>query len=80
MVSSSERGVASLTAKPLDALNRAMLAISDEGMDVSIGNSEVRTLLVGTGETFGVYAFGGSSPAFDLAPGTHRKPRWFHTR
>ena len=65
-----------LTAKGLDALGTAMLAISDEGMDVRISDPEVQTLLVGTSETLGVYAFGGSTPAFDLAPGTHWRGHW----
>jgi hypothetical protein len=53
-----------------------MLAIADEGMDTNIGDTEVRTLLVGTSEPLGVYAFGGSAAAFHLAPGTHRRWRW----
>jgi len=38
-----------------------------------IGDAEVRTLLVGTSEARGVYAFGGSPSAFHLRPGTHRQ-------
>ena len=71
MAPSTERGVASLTAKRLDPLGMAMLAISDESMDVSIGDPEVRALLVGTGEALGVYPLGCSPPAFHLAPGAH---------
>ena len=77
---SSERGVAGLTAKGLDALGLAMLAIPDQRVDVSIGDAEVRALLVGTGEACGVHAFGGSPAAFDLAPGAHRQRRWPSTR
>jgi hypothetical protein len=76
VASSTERGVAGLTAKGLDALGTAMFAISDQGMNVSIGNPEVRAAVVGTSETLGVYAFGGSPPAFHLTPGTHRSRRW----
>jgi hypothetical protein len=49
-------------------------------MNGSIGNPDVQTLGVGTGEAVGVHALGGSSPAFDLAPGAHRRRRWLHTR
>ena len=67
----SEGGAASLTAKRLDQLGLAMRAISHQGVEVRIGVPEVRTLLVRTGEALGEYAFGGSSPAFDLAPGAY---------
>jgi hypothetical protein len=66
----SEGGAASETSKGLDALGTAMLAISDEGVDVSIGDPEVRASLVGTGEALGLYPLGCSSAAFDLTPGT----------
>src|SRR5260221_6580135 len=68
-------GVASLTAKGLDPLRMAMRAISDEGMDLSIGDAEVRTLLIGAGEALGVHALGSSPPAFHLAPRAHRSWR-----
>ena len=54
-----------------------MLAISDEGVDLSIGDAKVRTLRVGTSETLGVHVLGGSPPAFHLAPGT-RHPQALH--
>jgi len=76
----SERAAAGLTAKGLDLLGMAMLAIPDEGMDVRIGDPEVGALLIGTGEAFGVYPLGCPSPAFDLAPGTHRQWHWPSTR
>src|SRR6266699_1520368 len=72
MASGSEGGVASLTAKGLDALGLTMLAIPDQRMDVSIGDPEVGALRVGTGEARGVHALGGSPAAFHLAPGAHR--------
>jgi len=53
----------------------AMRAISDEGMDLSIGDAEVRTLLIGAGEALGVHALGSSPPAFHLAPRAHRSWR-----
>jgi len=73
VASGSERGVAGRTSKGLDPLGVAMLAISDEGMDLSIGDPEGRALLVGTSEPRGVYAFGGSPSAFHLGPRTHRR-------
>jgi hypothetical protein len=74
----TERGVAGLTTKRLDPLGLAMLAIADERMDVSVCDAEVRALLIGTGETLGVYAFGGSPAAFHLTPGTYWRRRRFH--
>jgi hypothetical protein len=41
MAPSTERGVASLTAKGLDPLGMTMPAISDEGVDLSIADAEV---------------------------------------
>src|SRR5713101_7333299 len=76
MAPGTERGVASLTAKGLDPLGMAIPAISDEGVDLSIADAEVRALRVGTSEPFGIYAFGCSPPAFHLWPGTHRSRRW----
>jgi hypothetical protein len=54
----AERSVAGMASKRLDALGRAMLAIADKGMDVGLGDAEIRALLVGTGETFRVYPLG----------------------
>ncbi len=72
ITSRAERDVAGLAAEGLDPLSLPMLAIPDEGVDVSLGIPEVLALLVGTGVPFGVDSLGGSSPAFDLAPGPHR--------
>ena len=72
---STERGAASLAAKGLDLLGTAMLAIPDKGVDVRISDPEVGALLIGTGKTLGVHSLGGSPPAFDLAPGAHRRRR-----
>ncbi len=77
---SIEGGAASLTAKGLDALGMTMLAIADQRVDLRIGVAEVPALRVGTSEPFGLYAFGGSSPAFPLAPGSHRSRPWLCTR
>ena len=54
-----------------DQLSLAVLAIANQRVKVCIGVAEVRALSVWTGETLGIDAFGGTSPAFDLAPGTH---------
>jgi len=64
----SDRGAASLAPERLDPLGMPRLAISDECMDVSIGDAEGRALLGGTGEALGVHALGGSPPAFHLWP------------
>ena len=80
VTSGGERGASGLTTKGLDVLDTAMRAISDQGMSVSSGDAEVRALLVCTGETLCVHPLGGSSPAFDLAPGPHRQRRWTRTR
>ena len=53
-----------LTAKGLDALGMPMLAISDEGVDLSICIAEVRTLRVGTGVAVGVHADGALPAGF----------------
>jgi len=57
-----------------------MPAISDEGVDMSIGDPEVRALLVWTGEALGGYPLGCSPSAFHLTPGTHRQGRWPYIR
>ena len=75
-----ERGTAGRASKCLDLLGMAMLAISDQSVDVSIGDAEGWALLVGTGVALRVSAFGSSSPACDLAPEPHRQRRWTSTR
>jgi hypothetical protein len=69
VASGSERGVAGLTAKRLDPFGLPMLAISDQRVGLGIGDPEVGTLLVGTGEAFGGYPLGCSPTAFHLTPG-----------
>ena len=54
VASGTEGAVAGRTSEGLDALSRAMLAISDERMDLRISIAEVRALRVGTGEALGV--------------------------
>jgi hypothetical protein len=76
----SEGGTAGRASKGLDLLGLAVLAISDQGVDLSIGDPGVRTLRVGTGESLGVDPNASSPPACDLAPGTHRERRWSHSR
>ena len=80
IVSSAERGAASLTTERLDPLRLTMLAIANERMHVSVGDPEVRALLIGTGEALRVHALGCSPPAFHLTPGTHGSRRWPCTR
>jgi hypothetical protein len=75
VASSAECGVTGLTTKRLDVLSMTVLPIPDERMDVSVCDSKVQTLLIGTGEALRVYAFGSSTPAFDLASGPHRQRR-----
>jgi hypothetical protein len=76
---STERDAASLTTKGLDALGLAMLAIPDEGVDVRIGDAEVRALLVGTGKPFSIHSLGRSPTAFYLNPGAYWSRGRFHT-
>lgn len=57
-----------------------MRAVSNQGVDVSVCDAEVRAMVVGAGETLGSYPFRSPSSAFDLAPGAHRKRGWSHTR
>ena len=80
IASSTERGVAGLTTERLDRLSTTMFAISDQRVDVSFGDPEVRAWSVGTSEAFGGYPLGGSPPAFDLAPGAHRRRSRSHNR
>ena len=79
-VSRTERGMASLAAKGLDALSLAMLAIAHQRMDVGVSVAKIGVLRVGTGTALGVDTFGGSPPAYDLAPGTYRSRSRSHTR
>jgi hypothetical protein len=53
-----------------------MLAIPNQCVDLSIGDPEIRALLVGTGETLGIDPFGRSPTAFDLAPEAYRSRCW----
>lgn len=78
VTSGSERRVTGLTAKRLDALSLAMLAITHQRVDGSVSDAKIRALRVGAGVARGVYAFGCSSAVFQLRPGTHR--RWPATR
>jgi hypothetical protein len=80
VMSSAERDAARLTAKGLDALGSPMLAISDERMNRSLSDPAVPALRVGTSEPLGIYAFGGSPAAFDLAPGAYRRRCISHKR
>jgi hypothetical protein len=72
--------VARLTPERLDVLGLPMLAISHQSMDSSVSVAKVAALLVWTGETLGIDAFGGTSPAFDLAPGAYWNRYWSCTQ
>ena len=72
VASGTEGAVAGLTTKGLDAFGLAMLAIANQRVEVSICDPEVRALSVGTGEAFGGYPLGSSTPAFHLTPGANR--------
>ncbi|TMD57786.1 MAG: hypothetical protein E6I91_22150 [Chloroflexi bacterium] len=75
-----ERGAARRASKGLDALGPAMLAVADQRMEVSVSVSKVLTLRVRTSEARGLYAFGGTPPAFHLAPWPHRQGRRHYSR
>ncbi|TMD44115.1 MAG: hypothetical protein E6I90_10015 [Chloroflexi bacterium] len=72
VASSAQRGAARLTAKGLDLLGTAMLAIADQRVDLGIGDAKVPALRVGTGVALRVDAFGSPSATFHFTPGTHR--------
>jgi hypothetical protein len=76
---STERGAASRASKGLDLLGTTMLAIPNQRVDVSVGDSEVRALLIGTGEAFGVYPLRCSSAAFHLTPGAYGRRSRSHS-
>ena len=67
----SERGTASLTAKGLDALGMATFAIPNQGVEVSIGDTGVRTLRVRTSVALGIHSLRCSSATFHLTPGAY---------
>jgi hypothetical protein len=50
-----ESGTARRTSKGLDALGSPMLAVSDEGMEGSVGVTEVDAVLIGTGVALGLH-------------------------
>ena len=52
----------------------------NEAMNLSIGDPELRAEVVGTSESLGVSAFGGSPSAFHLTPGSHVRRCRPHTR
>ncbi len=60
----SESRVTGRAAKGLDALSTAMLAISHQSMDSSISDAKVPTLVVRTGEAFGIYPSGALPAGF----------------
>jgi hypothetical protein len=80
MASSAERGVAGRASKGLDPLSMTMLAIANQGMNVSIGDAEVGALVIGTGIALGVYPLGCSPAAFHLTPGAHSWRCWRYDR
>ena len=55
-----------MTTKGLDSLETAMLAISDQGVDVSVCDPRVRALLIGTGVALGIHPDGGLPAGFSL--------------
>jgi hypothetical protein len=73
--SSTESGAAGLTAKRLDPLGMAMLAIPNQSVDVSICDAGVGALVVRTGKALCVDPLGCSPSAFHLAPGAYRRRR-----
>jgi hypothetical protein len=75
----TERRATSETSKGLDPLDMAMLAISDQRVNLSISDAKVEARSVGTGETLGVYLLGCSAAAFHLTPGADKRRRRSHT-
>jgi hypothetical protein len=66
VASGCKGGTAGLTPERLDALNPAVLAIADEGVEGSVGVAIVPALLVGTSEARGIYPDGGLLGDFSL--------------
>ena len=60
----TERSVAGLAEKGLDAFAMAVLAIANESVDMGIGDPAIRVVLVGTSKAFGVHAGGGLLDGF----------------
>ena len=79
VASSTERGAAGLAAKGLDPLSMAMLAITDQSVNVGICDPGVRAYAVRTGETFCVHPLRGTSAAFHLTPGAYWRRGRTHT-
>jgi len=69
-----------LTAKRLDPLGMAMLAIPNQSVDVSICDAGVRALSVGTGKALCVHPLRCSPAAFHLMPGAYRRRRRLRNR
>jgi hypothetical protein len=63
-----------------DTFSMAMCTISNQGVNVSIGDTKLRTLSVRTGEALCVHPLRCSPAAFHLTPGAHRQRRWLHNR
>jgi hypothetical protein len=67
----AEGGATRLAAQRLDALAFPVGTISNQGVEVCIGDPVVGTAAVGTGEALRVNPFGGTAAAFDCRPGPH---------
>ena len=70
VTSGREGGVTGRTSKGLDPLGTPMLAVADQGVEVSVSVAKVLTLRVRTSKARGIYAFRGSPPTLHLTPGT----------
>jgi hypothetical protein len=75
--SGTEGGMAGLTAKGLDPLGTAMLAISHQSMDLRIGDPVVLARFVWASKALGHHAFGRSAPTLDLSPWSDSPRRKF---
>ena len=76
----SERGVASLTTKGLDVLGMAMLAIPDQGVDVSIGDPGVWALRLGQAKPSVFTRLGAPRRLLTSRQGRTGSRRWPSTR
>jgi hypothetical protein len=71
MAAGTESHSTRLATERLDALAAPMRSITDQGVDLRVGDVIVRTAAVGTSEGLRINPFGRTAAAFDRGPGRH---------
>jgi hypothetical protein len=64
-----------LAAKGLDALVLAMRPVTDEGMDLGVGDAMIEAGAIGAGKTVSHDAFGRTSSALEFSPRSNHRRR-----